>query len=218
MKRLSFNSVNYDNWWLWNDCFSVLLIMIIDDYDDNWWLWNDCFSVLLIMIIDDYDDNWWLWNDCFLVLLIMIIDDYDDNYWLWNYCFSVLLIMIIDDYDDNWWVWNDCFSVRLSPNVTYGAIQVRTNNNRYSLVCADNFTDTSARVICQEMGYSYGISICCSAFGRQRYSIAVTNVRCRGGETRLRDCPQDTSLTYCPSRKYASAACSNTNPRTGRQV
>ncbi|XP_071095519.1 uncharacterized protein [Haliotis cracherodii] len=105
--------------------------------------------------------------------------------------------------------------VRLRPNRQYGAVQVYDGVSSYQMVCADNFNDISAKVVCNQIGYLYGVSVGASAFGRQYYGIGYTNVRCTGRETRFRDCPHDISMTYCPSRKYASAVCSNTNPRSG---
>ncbi|XP_067665055.1 uncharacterized protein [Haliotis asinina] len=113
------------------------------------------------------------------------------------------------------WLYSPSCTVRLRPNRQYGAVQVYDGTSSYQTVCADNFNDIDAKVVCNEIGYQYGVSVGASAFGRQYYGIGFTNVRCTGRETRFRDCPYDISMTYCPSRKYASAACSNTNPRSG---
>lgn len=48
----------------------------------------------------------------------------------------------------------------------YGALRVWMDDvGSYSLVCADGFTDVEATTACMDMGYVYGKSICCSAFG-----------------------------------------------------
>lgn len=48
----------------------------------------------------------------------------------------------------------------------YGALRVWMDDvGSYSLVCADGFTDVEATTACMDMGYIYGKSICCSAFG-----------------------------------------------------
>ncbi len=107
-------------------------------------------------------------------------------------------------------------SVRVHTNLTFGAVEVWDGISSFNLICADNFDDVDAKVVCTEMGYQYGVRVGASAFGYQRYRIGITNIRCTGAETGIRDCPHDVSLTYCPSRKYASVACSNTIPGSGK--
>ncbi|XP_041368790.1 deleted in malignant brain tumors 1 protein-like [Gigantopelta aegis] len=109
--------------------------------------------------------------------------------------------------------------VRLSQSETHGAIQVRDpSTDKYSLVCSDEFDDMDATVVCREVGYRFGISLCCSAFGYQRYQIGITDVKCTGLEPSLKSCPHKTTITNCPSRQYASVVCSNLGPSTGYQV
>lgn len=57
--------------------------------------------------------------------------------------------------------------VSMTPeNKQYGALRVWMDDvASYSLVCADGFTDVEATTACMDMGYAYGKSICCSAFG-----------------------------------------------------
>lgn len=51
-------------------------------------------------------------------------------------------------------------------NENYGAVRVWMDDvGSYSLVCADGFTDTEAKTACMDMGFVYGKSLCCSAFG-----------------------------------------------------
>jgi len=48
----------------------------------------------------------------------------------------------------------------------YGAVKVWRDGSYY-LLCADNFDSRDAKVICRNMGYPYGTSLCCDAFGHQ---------------------------------------------------
>ncbi|XP_050402747.2 scavenger receptor cysteine-rich type 1 protein M160 isoform X1 [Patella vulgata] len=111
--------------------------------------------------------------------------------------------------------------VRLQPNERFGAVQVYNPSlRRYGLVCAENFTDVDATVACNEMGFDYGISVCCSAFGTLYSYTAIvrSKISCTGREPSLLNCSYESSLTYCPTRKYASVACSNISPNTGYEL
>lgn len=108
-------------------------------------------------------------------------------------------------------------TVRLEPNVTYGAVQI-WNLEKYRLVCADGFDDVAAKVVCKSAGFKNGISVCCSAFGRMKYEIAYNNVKCQGDESTILDCKYTTALKMCPSKKYASVACSNSPASGGKSV
>ncbi|XP_052791481.1 deleted in malignant brain tumors 1 protein-like isoform X3 [Mya arenaria] len=98
--------------------------------------------------------------------------------------------------------------VRLEPNVTYGAVQIWKSGN-YRLVCADEFGDIAAKVVCRSAGYQNGISVCCSAFGPLKYDIGYMNFKCTGEETSILDCSFTVGDTGCASGKYASVACSD---------
>ncbi|PVD37785.1 hypothetical protein C0Q70_00386 [Pomacea canaliculata] len=105
------------------------------------------------------------------------------------------------------------FTVKLVENAGYGAVQVpiNTTSRTYGLVCDDNFTDREASVACRDLGYPYGIHLCCSAFGYKSLPIVRSGVRCTGTEALFSDCYYDTR-TYCLSGKYASIVCSNIPP------
>ena len=97
-----------------------------------------------------------------------------------------------------------------------GAVQVRdASTDTYRLVCSDEFDDTDATVVCRELGYAYGISMCCSSFGKQRYAIGIADVQCTGQEPTLLNCPHSLTVSSCPSKQYASVVCSNVGPSTG---
>ncbi|XP_076465365.1 scavenger receptor cysteine-rich domain-containing protein DMBT1-like [Babylonia areolata] len=111
--------------------------------------------------------------------------------------------------------------VILTPNKTFGALQMMVNNatGSFGLVCADGFGPAEATVACRDLGFPYGLQMSGSAFG-YIYSprIQITNLQCSGNEAALRDCSYSDSLTYCPSRKYASVVCSRSSPRSGYSV
>ncbi|XP_025115915.1 deleted in malignant brain tumors 1 protein-like isoform X2 [Pomacea canaliculata] len=109
--------------------------------------------------------------------------------------------------------------VKLVENAGYGAVQVpiNTTSRTYGLVCDDNFTDREASVACRDLGYPYGIHLCCSAFGYKSLPIVRSGVRCTGTEALFSDCYYDTR-TYCLSGKYASIVCSNIPPGRGYTV
>ena len=97
----------------------------------------------------------------------------------------------------------------------YGAIQV-WNGKRYSLVCSDGFTDADATVVCRRMGYLYGKSLCCSAFGHINEMIEISNVECTGNEVNIDDCQINRNLKSCKSEHYASVVCSKIEPALGK--
>ncbi|XP_074649735.1 scavenger receptor cysteine-rich type 1 protein M160-like isoform X2 [Tubulanus polymorphus] len=84
-------------------------------------------------------------------------------------------------------------------------------------VCDEGWDDTDARVFCKELGYSYGKSVCCGAFGYNYRPANMTNVRCVGNEKTIFDCPHEspTFRDRCSTRNYASVVCSNSPPSTG---
>ena len=108
-------------------------------------------------------------------------------------------------------------SVRLDPNVTYGAVQL-WSDNKYHLICADGFDDMAAKVVCGAMGYRNGISVCCSAFGDMDLPITYHNVSCTGKESWILGCSYKTGPNGCPSKKYASVTCSDAPASGGKEI
>ncbi|PVD37784.1 hypothetical protein C0Q70_00385 [Pomacea canaliculata] len=96
--------------------------------------------------------------------------------------------------------------LKLVENEGYGAVQVpiNTTSRTYGLVCDDNFTDREASVACRDLGYPYGIHLCCSAFEYKSLPFVRSGVRCTGSEALFSDCYYDTRINYCLSGKYAS--------------
>lgn len=94
-----------------------------------------------------------------------------------------------------------------------------TSTSTFGLVCSDGFGPEEATVVCRDLGYPHGLEMCCSAFGHMSSSpILRTNLQCIGREHTLQDCLYSVSMSYCPSRKYASVICSNLSPNTGESL
>lgn len=91
----------------------------------------------------------------------------------------------------------------------YGRLEMYINKT-FTSVCDEGFTDRSAKVACNILGFPYGKKQCCSALGPHPTSqITVTNVQCRGSERSLDQCPhQTTTKVPCRSGKYVSVYCS----------
>ncbi|KAL5004337.1 hypothetical protein ScPMuIL_017793 [Solemya velum] len=92
----------------------------------------------------------------------------------------------------------------------YGPVQVwdRERNN-YQLVCSQGFDENSANVVCKEMGFKSGVSICCSAFGDFSYhGYTLTDVSCVGSENSILNCTHQ-RMKSCDSDRYASVVCSD---------
>ena len=84
-------------------------------------------------------------------------------------------------------------------------------------MCADGFDDIAAKVVCRSGSFQNGISVCCSAFGKMKYDIGYYDIKCKGDEASILDCEYKTGPNKCPSKKYASVACSN-QPASGRKL
>ena len=97
----------------------------------------------------------------------------------------------------------------------YGAVRV-WNDNRYSLVCSDDFDDADATVVCRRMGYPYGKRLCCSAFGYLEETIEISAVQCSGSEIDIGDCAMTRGVNTCLSKHYASVVCAKDEPAIGK--
>ncbi|CAL1541079.1 unnamed protein product [Lymnaea stagnalis] len=97
------------------------------------------------------------------------------------------------------------------PESHFGAVSVYMNGE-YKLICSENFTDVDASVFCRAIGYSGGISACCSAYPVPFLEIGVSELHCIGSEKSLLDCAHSslTPWSSCTSQHYASALCSLT--------
>jgi hypothetical protein len=90
---------------------------------------------------------------------------------------------------------------------SYGAVKV-WKNGAYFLVCADSFDDREASVVCRTMGYPYGKSLCCDAFGFQTAKIGFSSSGCTGREMSYDQCKKSFGGIGCNSKQYASVVCS----------
>ncbi|XP_012937884.1 deleted in malignant brain tumors 1 protein [Aplysia californica] len=81
-------------------------------------------------------------------------------------------------------------------------------SNKWYRVCSDGFTDLSARLVCQEMGFYDGRSLCCSAYSGETVSgrkiLPNITFECVGDETFITQCRQESE---CISGYYASVVC-----------
>ncbi|KAK3606288.1 hypothetical protein CHS0354_037964 [Potamilus streckersoni] len=98
--------------------------------------------------------------------------------------------------------------VKLHPSTFFGAVQFWSGGS-YGLTCADNFDDNAATVTCRELGFQYGMSLCCSAAGPIDLPIVMANVSCNGTESSLTKCSVNTNNLSCLSGTYATVVCTN---------
>ncbi|XP_052281888.1 deleted in malignant brain tumors 1 protein-like isoform X1 [Dreissena polymorpha] len=113
--------------------------------------------------------------------------------------------------------------VRCTRNVlteqadNYGAVKVWKKGSFYH-VCADDFDDADATVVCRTMGYPYGKSLCCDAFGHQTTAILYSKSTCTGNEVNYNNCVKVEGAGLCLSNQYASVVCSKEQPLPGIDV
>lgn len=99
----------------------------------------------------------------------------------------------------------------------FGAVKVWKDGNYY-LVCADDFDDKDATVVCRNMGFPFGKSLCCDAFGYQAPLIGFSASSCTGQEVNYNECTMVEGARACSSKQYASVVCSREGPATGIDV
>ena len=101
--------------------------------------------------------------------------------------------------------------MRLSEgtNATYGAVQVYENNT-WNLVCGDGWTDSTAALVCQEMGLADGKVVPRSGFTVNE-SDTMIFATCYSSSTSFSDCVfRPGAVSSCTSGFYASVFCSDT--------
>ncbi|XP_021368435.1 deleted in malignant brain tumors 1 protein-like [Mizuhopecten yessoensis] len=85
-----------------------------------------------------------------------------------------------------------------------GAVMLYRNNT-WLRVCDTGFNDQSARLVCQELGYTDGRAMCCSAYGRTTEQVQTNyTLRCSGQEKSVPECLREEK---CVSDQYASVVC-----------
>ena len=112
------------------------------------------------------------------------------------------------------------FSVQISSQ-SKGFVSVwKRSTYQYGLVCADNFDDTAATVVCKELtNYNIGISHCCSAYGPKNQPFVINDINCTGQEKSLQQCNY-IKADSCQSGMYASVICTNyiPSPESGTRI
>ena len=56
-------------------------------------------------------------------------------------------------------------------------------------ICDTNFTDTTARLVCESIGYADGKALCCSAYGTGYWTPVSEELPGGGGALRYRGGP-----------------------------
>ncbi len=63
--------------------------------------------------------------------------------------------------------------------VNYGRVQIK--KGRWASICGGGWDDADASVVCHQLGYDDGISMCCANFGSIYFqNWALWNVACLG--------------------------------------
>lgn len=100
------------------------------------------------------------------------------------------------------------FTVKLSNGfgkLAHTGAVLLYQNRTWLRVCDTGFTDLSARLVCQELGYTDGRAMCCSAYGRTKDTIQLNyTMRCLGEEKSIPECLRQEK---CESAQYASVVC-----------
>ncbi|KAL8597993.1 hypothetical protein ACOMHN_011418 [Nucella lapillus] len=97
-----------------------------------------------------------------------------------------------------------------SSDGSYGRVEIVMDGSRYT-VCDDHWTTADASVVCRSKGYAGGVAIKSSHYGQGSGGVALSNVRCRGGEASLLQCRSNgwlRSTARCDTHhKDASVFC-----------
>ncbi|XP_052829164.1 deleted in malignant brain tumors 1 protein isoform X2 [Octopus bimaculoides] len=109
-----------------------------------------------------------------------------------------------------------CFnsSVRLESRsgINAGIVMMRINEEWF-MVCDSMWDDMDARVVCTQLGFVDGKSMCCSTLGnRDSHAVStVENINCTGNEKILQDCKHTRRLWGRCYDNAASVICYNTS-------
>lgn len=74
-------------------------------------------------------------------------------------------------------------------------------------ICGDGWSGYSARVACQQMGFSDGREMQVGEWNGEANSMWLSNVSCTGRETRLDVCDNDGWRDTCPGLRPAGVRC-----------
>ncbi|CAG5133296.1 unnamed protein product [Candidula unifasciata] len=93
-----------------------------------------------------------------------------------------------------------------STDTNEGRLEIY-HKNAWLPVCADGWTDSSARVACQQMGFSSGYWLSLTKSVSNENSTFLGKTVCGGLETRLDICPSDGWTDSCSGHKAAGVSC-----------
>ena len=89
------------------------------------------------------------------------------------------------------------------------------HNGQWGTVCHDQWDDTDAQVVCQQVGYSGGTARRAAAFGEGSGPSWLDDVRCTGTESQITECPSRGGLGSHNCRHAEDAGVVCTEPPTG---
>lgn len=94
-----------------------------------------------------------------------------------------------------------------SNDVNTGLVEIY-HSSRWMPICSHGFGRNEAQVACQQMGYTAGWMRNSRDRSRNSRSLWMTNVQCRGTETRLDACRHNNfGARQCPGLKPAAVTC-----------
>ena len=87
---------------------------------------------------------------------------------------------------------------------------------QWGTICDDYWSDTSAQVVCHQLGYPIGYSQHHAYYGRGTGPIVLDDVQCKGDELRLLDCTSRAPSEHnCQHSEDAGAECYMKTPTEG---
>jgi hypothetical protein len=96
-----------------------------------------------------------------------------------------------------------------------GRVEILNKNKWYS-ICATNFTQATADIVCREIGFDSARILGPGSFGFLTSASRIYNVDCKGSEKKIGDC-KTTLASRCNSMtvNYASMLCSKSSATPG---
>lgn len=105
-----------------------------------------------------------------------------------------------------------CFPIRLvnGSNIDEGRVEVY-QGNQWSTICGQNWSDSEAQVVCQNLGFGRAMNINDTAFfGEGKGDILIQNVNCKGTESSFLDCGKDdVTVQNCSHHYDVGVKCSS---------
>ncbi|XP_061193623.1 deleted in malignant brain tumors 1 protein-like [Saccostrea echinata] len=92
-------------------------------------------------------------------------------------------------------------------------------NGVWGAVCDTDWDNQNAKVACRSLGYSGGVAIISSVFGKGNAKIWLDGINCGGHENSLLECPQSVvGSSSCGDSRNAAVVCYNTGNDVVRLV